>query len=109
MNCCYFACIDCKKYIDAGYRWAYWLLENPGIIDKGERISAEQVFHAEKYWQPPPDESSPWLIKQILPAVHRFLSEHQQHCLLYLDEDNFAREDSIYYDFQEIEIECDRF
>ena len=108
MNCCYFACVDCKKYIDAGYRWAYWLLENPGIISKGERISPEQIFKAEKYWQPPSEESSTWLVKQILPAVHRFLSEHQQHCLLYLDEDNFAREDSIYGDFQEIETQCDR-
>jgi hypothetical protein len=58
MNCRYFACADCKQYIDAGYRWAYWLLEHPGIVRLGEPVSASAVLATADYWTPPPDEQS---------------------------------------------------
>lgn len=100
MNCRYFACADCKKRVDAGYRWAYWCLEDTEIVRLGEPVSAEKVLAAKDYWEPPPEkpiEDVPptpqavldWLEKQCLPAVRCFLIEHGQHSLLYLEEEEF--------------------
>jgi len=69
MNCRYFACTDCKKYIDAGYRWAYCMLEDPGIVRLDETVSASAVLAAAEYWLPPPEEQSDWLMQRILPGV----------------------------------------
>jgi hypothetical protein len=35
----YLACQDCKIYIDVGYRWAYWELEEPGIVARGDVVN----------------------------------------------------------------------
>jgi len=104
MNCRYFACIDCQKYIEAGCRWAYWLLEHQGLVQLDTTISVEKILQFKDYWNPPIEESSEWLVKKVLPAVQSFLVEHQQHNLLYSEEDSFAIEDSIYSNFEEIQI-----
>src|SRR5262245_5565334 len=96
MNCLYFACTDCKQYIDAGYRWAYWRLQNPGIVRLGEPISVSAVLAATDYWTPSADKQSDWLVQRILPAVRRFFTEHGGHFLLFLEEDHFCIEDSVY-------------
>jgi hypothetical protein len=87
MNSRFFVCTDCKAYIDAGYRWAYWLLEHPGVVRMGEPCSAEAVFAAADYWRPQAEESSRWLVDHTLPAVRDFLTEHARHKLLYSDLD----------------------
>ena len=87
MNSRFFVCTDCRVYTDAGYRWAYWLLEHPGIVRMGEPFSADAVFAVVEYWQPPVEDRAPWLVGQTLPTVLDFLTEHREHKLLYSDLD----------------------
>jgi len=87
MNSIFFVCTDCKKYTDAGYRWAYWTLQHPGIVSLGKPFSADAVFVATEYWNPPPEEGASWLIKDVLPTVRDFLMEHKQHKLIFSDLD----------------------
>ena len=47
MNNLYFACCDCKIYIDAGYRWAYWELEEARIVARRKPVDVESVLKAE--------------------------------------------------------------
>jgi hypothetical protein len=102
MNCRYFACADCKQYIDAGYRWAYWLLEHPGTVRLGQEVSEAAILAASDYWQPPPNEQSDWLVQQVLPRVRLFFAGHSGHKLLYLEEEHFYGEDTIYDGYTEI-------
>ena len=51
MNDLCFACLDCKSYIDSGYRWCYWTLEDPGIVKQGQPISVPAVLAATEYWR----------------------------------------------------------
>lgn len=83
MNNLYFACTDCKIFVDAGYRWALWFLEDAGIVERGKPISAESVLSAEDYWNPPRSEASTWLYKEVLPSVRRFLGEHRRHRIVF--------------------------
>ena len=79
----YFACTDCKVYVDAGYRWATWWLEEPGIVKRGKSVSAESVFNATEYWAPGQTEGAQWLYGEVLPSVRRFLEEHKSHGLVF--------------------------
>jgi len=79
----YFACTDCKIYIDAGYSWASWTLEEADVVKRGDSISVEAVLAAEDYWNPPRSESSTWLYNGILPSVHRFLEDHREHVIIF--------------------------
>jgi hypothetical protein len=87
MNDRYFGCEDCKTYIDAGYRWAYWQLEDPRIVSPGEPVVVAQVLQTAPYWDPPLEDQTDWLCKQVLPAVRRYLTEHRGHRLVYLEAD----------------------
>ena len=76
-----FACLDCKQYIDAGYRWCYVHLERPGILIPGDPVDVEKVLAAVEYWSiPTPDQSAEWLEK-LLPQVRAFLLLHRKHDL----------------------------
>jgi len=88
VNCRFFVCDDCKQYIDAGYRWAYWLLEHPEIVRLGETVNTPAIFAASDYWQPPPEERSAWLVDEILPAVRQFLLAHTAHSLRYVESEH---------------------
>lgn len=88
MNCIYFVCVDCNSYMDAGYRWAYWTLEHPGVVRRGEAVPVPSVLNAEEFWNPPPEERSAWLTREVLPSVRCFLEEHRDHALLFLEEDD---------------------
>lgn len=88
MNCIYFVCADCQSSIDAGYRWAYWRLEHPGVVRRGKTVSVSSVLGTAKYWNPPPEEQSMWLVRDVLPSVRRFLEEHHDHAVLFLEEDD---------------------
>ncbi len=87
MNDRYFGCELCKTYTDAGYRWAYWHLEEPRLVSLGEPVVVEAVLRADSYWNPRPDEQSDWLCKQVLSAVRRYLTEHREHKLVYIESD----------------------
>src|SRR4051812_24157981 len=87
MNERLFGCPRCRTYTDAGYRWAYWLLEEPGIVIVGKPVSVDNVNAAVDYWNPPPEEQSEWLVKQILPQVKRYLAVHRDHGIVYIEDD----------------------
>ncbi len=69
MNCRYFACPACYEYTDAGYRWAYFLLEESGIVHMDEEIDVDAVLANHDFWHPPDDEKSLWLCSEIFPSI----------------------------------------
>ncbi|MBD2020536.1 hypothetical protein H6F43_10085 [Leptolyngbya sp. FACHB-36] len=89
MNDLYFACKNCKVFVDAGYRWAYWTLEQPGIVKRKEVIVAEVVLSAEEYWNPDLGEGSNWLYKGVLLSVREFLAIHREHEIIFGEYEDF--------------------
>jgi len=83
MSNLYFACTDCKVYVDAGYRWASWWLEEPGIVKRGKPVSVESVLSAKEYWAPGKTDGAQWLCTEVLPSVRRFFGEHQGHQIVF--------------------------
>ena len=79
----YFACTDCKVYVDAGYRWASWWLEEPAVVARGESVSVDSVLSASEYWSPVKSDSADWLYSEVLPSVRHFLSEHKSHRIVF--------------------------
>jgi hypothetical protein len=104
MNTPYFACPVCRLYIESGYRWAYWQLEDPGAVRLNEGVDVGRVMACTEYWNPPEQERSEWLCERVLPAVHRFLDEHREHGIVYTDEGVICDEESLYYGWSEIKI-----
>ncbi len=82
MNNVYFACRMCKTFQDAGYRWCYWTLEHPGIVERGKPVAVSAVLSATEYWQDAQEET--WL-QELLPTVRVFLERHGTHELMYGD------------------------
>ena len=89
MNFRYFACQDCKTYTDAGYRWAYWKLEHPGIVQADAAVDVPSVLNAADYWNPPLDDESLWLHERVFPVVRAFFSEHHAHKISYVESGSF--------------------
>jgi len=79
----YFACMDCKVYVDAGYGWASWWLEEPCIVKRGKPVRVASVLSARRYWTPPGTGSAEWLNGEVLPSVRRFLEEHRCHRIVF--------------------------
>jgi len=82
VNDVYFACRTCKIYQDAGYRWCYWTLEHPAIVERGTSVAVTAVLNASEYWRGAQDEL--WL-RELLPEVRTFLEQHYTHDLTYGD------------------------
>lgn len=93
MNDRYFACTNCRIYTDAGYRWAYWTLEDTNVVALDATVDVARVLNASEYWEPEGEAESRWLLDSILPTVRRFLVEHGDHSISYFDYDHFARKD----------------
>jgi hypothetical protein len=94
MNWRYFACPECRKFTSAGYRWAYWSLEHPGIVEPDHAVNTAAVNAKEEYWQPPRDRDSEWLYERIFPTVRLFFEDHEAHGIVYLESGTFfGRED----------------
>ncbi len=87
MNNVYFACITCKAYVDAGYRHAYWTLEEPGVVRHGEPVNVKLVRGIEGYWAGARDAQ--WLA-DLLPSVREFLRVHAGHDVRYGDEEHIG-------------------
>ena len=102
MNSLYFACCDCTVYTDAGYRWAYWELEQSGVVSRNAEVSAESVLAATKYWNPPKDESGRWLYDDILPQLRDFLQNHRGHRVVFGELEDFAPGDDYYLYWMQI-------
>jgi hypothetical protein len=101
----YFACLDCKSYIDAGYRWCYWTLEKPGIVSRKIPLSVDSVLKAEEYWNASKGEGDPKhqeLLAKTLAKARDFLNRHKTHHLTYgEDEDFFSFNDYTFLDWSE--------
>jgi hypothetical protein len=86
----FFACCDCKIYIDAGDRWAYWELEDAGVVKRRKPVDVEAVLTAEAYWNPSKNEESRWLYEGVFPPLKKFLQDHKGHRIVFGEEDEFA-------------------
>jgi hypothetical protein len=89
MNDLFFACCDCKVFVNAGDRWAYWTLEDAGIVKRGAPISVAAVLYAAGYWSPQRNEQSDWFYEGVFPSVRSFLKEHESHRIIFGDKDDF--------------------
>ena len=82
-------------FVDAGYRWAYWKLEQPGIVARKQSVNLSSVTAAAPYWQPEPGLPSKWLYDEVFPALKEFIRDHAEHHVVYGE----------YYDFLEDEAD----
>ena len=101
MNDRYFGCSDCREYTDAGYRWAYWTLEKPGIVVLDTDVAVGRVLAASDYWPPDVESQSDWL-SRTLPIVRSFLTAHAAHAMVYFDFDRIARDESFAAHWKEV-------
>jgi len=95
MNNLYFICPSCKVFIDAGYRWAYWTLEDAGVVARDQTVDPQKVFAAEEYWNPEKDDISKWLYDEVFPSVRAFLEEHGSHDVVFDEHDRFRDEGGV--------------
>ena len=99
----FFACNDCKTYIDSGGRWAYWELEEPKVVVRNERIDIQAVLAADQYWNPPQDNMSRWLYEEVFPPLQTFLRDHSGHNVVFVDNDYFPPiDDAHYFDWMQV-------
>lgn len=104
MNERYFACPKCQIYISAGYRWAYWQLENTQHVSLNDAVNVENLLKVGRYWNPQNEEKNDWLCKKVLPNVKEFLKSHSSHGVIYLEEDTILSEESLSYNWSEIQL-----
>ena len=102
MNNRYFICKTQKKYTDAGYRWAYWQLEDKGVITLGAPVDIDSVLSDHDYWNPDKSEKSEWLCTEILPSVRQFLEAHRAEGIEYVDEDFLCEQWDLGYEWCEV-------
>jgi alpha-L-fucosidase len=84
MNNVYFACTQCKVYVNAGYRWAYLQLEEPRVVHQGDIVNIDGLLSVQSYWKPQAGEQSEWL-SSTLARVKAFMHDHQSHIVVYGD------------------------
>ena len=89
----YLACAGCRVLVDAGYRWATWTLERPGIVERKAPVDGRRVLAASEYWSP--KEDLEWLEKDVLPRVRTFLETHADHQLRFGDSEQIMGLDEL--------------
>jgi hypothetical protein len=103
MTFLYFACTECKVFIEIGRRWAARSLDAGGVVKGGEQISVEAILAAEQYWNPPKAENSGWLYNDVLPAVRSFLEKHNAHRIIFgLQEEAVAKNDDEMFEWMQV-------
>lgn len=102
MNNLYFACRNCKIYIDAGYRWAYWELEQAEVVARNKEVSVKSVLAADNYWHPPADNISRWLYEDIFPPLREFFQNHSSHRITFGELEEFAPDDDYFLDWMQV-------
>jgi hypothetical protein len=97
VNDLYFRCETCKRFVDAGYRWANATLVEGGVVRQDDfvhggtnlpPVSPKAVLDCSEYWSGA--DESPFLATQ-LPLVRRFLEAHSGHQLSFGDIHRFHR------------------
>src|SRR5258708_22931345 len=84
MNNVYFACTECKTYVDAGYCWAYWYREKPETVLQGAVVEVDRLLSVDCYWKPEPEEQNSWLTS-VLSHVEQFILNHKANSIIYGD------------------------
>jgi hypothetical protein len=102
MNNRYFICKKRRKYTDAGYRWAFWQLEEKQVVALGRPVDVGAVLRAQEYWNPSESERNDWLCAQILPTVKEFLETHNEEGIEYADEEFLAEQWELGYEWREM-------
>ncbi len=102
MNSRYFACREALRYVNAGYRWAYWELEHSGIVELGKLVEIEALLDCHSYWSPPQEAKTRWLTQDVLPAVRSFIQAHRAQEILYLEEDQIIEEEELGHEWIEV-------
>jgi hypothetical protein len=105
MNNVYFACTECRTFVDAGYRWAYWQLEEPRTVFQGGTVDVDRLLSVQSYWNPEPNEHSTWLTSVLLRAK-KFIHSHEAHRIVYGDMENVIGADADEYDGFDWMNEC---
>lgn len=90
VNDVFFGCMTCRVLVDAGYRWAWSMLEARGIVTRDNLIEAQRMLTAPGYWSPPDEPNSLWLVEGVLPRVQAFLQTHRSHTLRFGDFEELA-------------------
>jgi hypothetical protein len=103
MNSRYFICKTHKKYTDAGYRWAYWLLEAKGVVTLNGAVDVAVVFSEHSYWHPAESEACDWLSCGILPTVKQFLETHKLDEIAFVDEDFLVEQSEHGFQWREVD------
>jgi hypothetical protein len=85
MNNLYFACMTCKEFLNAGYRWAHFKLEVAGVVQRDHPVNVEAILAATEYWVPDGD----WISRDIHPFVRTFLDAHRVHELRFGESESF--------------------
>ena len=107
MNNLYLFCEDCKIYIDVGYRWAYWTLEDKGIVTRKAKVDPQRILQTQEYWSPE-GKNSEWLLQEVLPSINKFLKEHENHSILYGEFDDIINSyDETIFEWKSIGYCCD--
>jgi hypothetical protein len=96
MNNVYFACQDCKKYIDAGYRSTLSTL----YLDQWDQfpitVSVDEVL---SYKDPLDSVADRPYLAGAVPSAHYFLVAHQTHNILFGDDESFKNFDEPNYSY----------
>ena len=53
-----FACIGCRKYIDAGRYWSRTYLDNSEVVTLGRPVDIDRVLAVAEYWQAPAESDA---------------------------------------------------
>ena len=97
MNCVYFACKTCELYIDAGYRWTQTL---PDSIKRGQSVDRESILSATEYWRGVKGND---YLRILLQRIKAFLDAHQEHEVIFAEEDDFHHFDARSLGWMEID------
>ena len=86
MNDVFFACRDCKSYINAGYRWPVSTLFPDHWGQFPLKLDVQAVLSHREYWG---GETLHPYLTEVLPAARRFLLSHEAHDLVFGDVESF--------------------
>jgi hypothetical protein len=100
MNNLYFACMHCKEFLDAGYRWAHFKLEVAGFVRRDRPVDVDAVLAAPEYWVPDGD----WISRDIHPFVRAFLEAHRAHEIRFGEDESFQSPNDPDEEFEWLEL-----
>ena len=68
------------------------------MVQVGGAVNVDQVLAAAEYWNPPPEDQVPRLVRETLPAVRAFLLQHAQHAMRYIEDRHLEELEELGYE-----------